>query len=421
MEDEMRTNYLRLAIATTSALTLGLAGGALAFHTGGVATCDSCHTMHNSTGGAAMKTTGGITQYNAGPSLLQGSTPSEACLNCHQNSADTTQKSYHVSTDTTVNAIPLQRTPGGDFGWLKATNAGVTFGGGHHINAPAYGYTAGTIATAPGSTAAYPTASLNCSSCHDPHGTYRRNLDGTISRGGKPIANSGSYSDSAAPTATASVGVYRLLAGKLYQPLSLSGTYGFANDPPAAVAPKTYNQTEATNQVRVAYGAGMSEWCANCHDQIINNAADIATTHRHPAGSAAKLGSFAANYNSYLVNGTAVTSSTSYSSLVPFEEGSTDYATLATHASNTNANLAGPDATSSQVSCLSCHRAHASAFKSGARFDVSTEFVVDGAGAYVASSGRTAAIMQAGYYDRSAATAFGANTRSLCNTCHAKS
>ncbi len=69
---------------------------------------------------------------------------------------------------------------------------------GHNIIAADFGYTADKIQTvAPGGT--YPAANLACSSCHDPHGKYRRFADGTISTTGLPIFGSGSYTNSAAP------------------------------------------------------------------------------------------------------------------------------------------------------------------------------------------------------------------------------
>ena len=110
-------NAIKSTLAMTAASLL-MAAPAFAFHDGGVAACESCHTMHNSKDGAALKTTGGITQFKTGPYLLQGSTQSEACLNCHEGSAG----SYKVSTAGTTLAsgtLPLQMTPGGDFSWLK--------------------------------------------------------------------------------------------------------------------------------------------------------------------------------------------------------------------------------------------------------------------------------------------------------------
>ena len=79
-------------------------------------------------------------------------------------------------------------TPGGDFAWLKKT-MNVTIRGttaldgnrgerhGHNIVAADFGYVADAVLTAaPGGT--YPAANLACSSCHDPHGRYRRFADG---------------------------------------------------------------------------------------------------------------------------------------------------------------------------------------------------------------------------------------------------
>ena len=99
---------------------------------------------------------------------------------------------------------PLQRTPGGDFGWLKknytftvrgttTTEDGATHG--HNIVAADYGYVVDpTNATAPGGT--FPSAQLACKSCHDPHGKYRRLQSGAIAKTGAPIKASGSYNGS---------------------------------------------------------------------------------------------------------------------------------------------------------------------------------------------------------------------------------
>lgn len=43
-------------LTAAALLTLAASGSAFAFHDGGVAYCEGCHTMHNSTGNAAMGT-----------------------------------------------------------------------------------------------------------------------------------------------------------------------------------------------------------------------------------------------------------------------------------------------------------------------------------------------------------------------------
>jgi hypothetical protein len=433
--------YLKLSIIliAVALFSIGLSGTVYAFHSGGVAECEGCHTMHNSFEGAKM-TVNALTPGTTNNYLLKGSDQSSTCLNCH-NRPDTAPTSYHISTDESKLAPgipPVEETPGGDFAWLKKAFTGsVGERHGHNIVANDFNYVADSkLTVAPGGN--YPASSLSCISCHDPHGKYRRDLNGTIATSGKPIRSSGSYPSDGVkyfdPDTNFSVGVYRLLAGNGYSPDSL-GTNAFVNDSPAAVSPSTYNRTEAVTQTRVAYGMGMSEWCANCHTNMHNDS--FPTTLRHPAGNAAKLGAIANNYNSYVKSGDLTGSTaSSYSSLVPFEEGVTDqslasYAQLKGHAKNDDSALSGPDATNSNVSCLSCHRAHASGWDSMTRFNLGSEFMVgaDSTGAPVypgtdsaytsGAQGRTVAETSRAYYDRPA-TKFAAYQRALCNKCHAK-
>lgn len=431
----MKSKSLSVALA---AAALFIGSQAFAFHSGGVAECEGCHTMHNSYEGASM--INGGTQLQAGPFLLKGSDQSSACLNCHEKAGDTGPSSYHISTPLAeLNGVaPKQMSPGGDFGWTRkdrvfsvrgtpTTVKGERFG--HNINSLDYGYAAdSTLTTAPGGT--FAAADLKCNSCHDPHGKFRRNDDGSITTTGKPIKSSGSYNNSANPDANASVGVFRILGGNGY---SADGVT-FNADPPAAVSPSSYNRTEATTQTRVAYGKGMSEWCANCHSGIHNSgSAGLA----HPTGDNAKLGAtIAGNYNSYVKSGdlTGVNTS-SYSSLVPFEEGVADhsvasYTQLKANAVNNDSKLAGPDSTNSNVNCLSCHRAHASGFESMTRYNLFNEFmtIADASGAPVYDTSTTEGKINMGMsqaeqeaaYNGRPATKFAANQRNLCNKCHAK-
>jgi predicted CXXCH cytochrome family protein len=324
----------------------------------------------------------------------------------------------------------VQLTPGGDFSWLKIATFGVTTQAtagrrGHNIMASNNGYVADNkFATlSPGGD--YPAASFHCSSCHDPHGKYRY-IDETANAvtTGAPIAESGSYGGTSyvVPTAAEATGVYRLLAGKGYKPKSIAGpAFGAATNPPVALAPKTYNRSEATTDTRVAYGSGMSEWCANCHGELLeNNYVSGEALHTHPAGNTALLGTdIAANYNAYVSSGitTGTTGVVGYSSLVPFEEGTgVAKSVLAAHAYNDGSQTSGPSA-SSNVSCLSCHRAHAGAFKSMLRYDPASLMTTD-TGTYSSFADVNAATTQA-YYGRPA-TKFGNFQRALCNKCHNK-
>jgi hypothetical protein len=441
---------------------IGLGGTAFAFHSGGVADCAGCHAMHNTpnptvTGGAPGSATGG-------PMLLTGTDQSSTCLNCHANPSI---GSYHVMTwpfsgGTNPSSIPVNRNPGGDFAWLLmnfsysshgSTTSNPGGGHGHNIIAADYGMTnLSGYATAPGGT--FSSTSLYCNSCHDPHNKMRRDSTGAIQNmlgnitAALPIIGSGSYPTSVpgigtagvqAPGTNQAVGVYRLLAGyATYTAAAVQIPYGGV---PMAIAPSTYNQTEATNQVRVAYGVGSGgnqqpwgAWCATCHTAFLNGSG----SHYHPVDASAVLssGTEQTNYNNYVSSGNMTGSiATAYLSLVPFMTGSNSVVTLAGLADNTGTVTAAKAGagSSDQASCLSCHRAHASGWRDALRWNPEGEFItyVTTAGAAVwpgtdttasnpsYADGMLSTQVRAAYYDRPV-TVFGAFQRSLCNKCHAQ-
>ncbi len=430
----MKSIKLSLILAIAVLAIVGICTTSYAFHDGGVARCEACHTMHNSLQEQAMSgqksTTPGGTGNAAGSAvfLLRGSDQSSTCLNCHEGP---TLSSYHVSTDlatvtAAANKAPVNRSPGGDFGWLRVATTTSTSSPidrhGHNIVATDFGYTADAKnLTAPGGT--YDATKLNCISCHNPHNNKRRiDESGTLATTGAPIIASGSYNNSPVATGTAAVGVFRFLGGAGYAPKSYGAA--FTNEVPDAVAPSTYNRTEATSETHVAYGQGMSQWCANCHGSFYDTAyASGSASHPHPTNVA--LGAtILANYNAYVktgdMSGDAGSTKGGFSSLVPVEMASNNYTSLKSAATNTALGGSNPGADgNSKVMCLSCHRAHASGFESMARFYIAGT-ITDAAGAYTLASGQTTTLqVQAAYYDRPN-TVFAAYQRTLCNKCHAK-
>lgn len=402
-------------------MIFALGGLAYAFHSGGVAECVGCHSMHSPAAGGSF--------------LLIGTDQSSTCLSCHEHAGDTGPSSYHISTapaDMAVGIPPKQRTPGGDFGWLKKTYTftvrgtttvedGATHG--HNIVAVDKGYNADpSNATSPGGT--FPSAQLACNSCHDPHGQYRRLNSGVIAKAGAPIRASGSYNAATnEPDATTAVGVYRLLAGLGYS----KGGVTFAGVP-AAKVPSSYNNTESASQTRAAYGVASTgghvtwgTWCATCHTGMHSSG-----NYVHPVDQAMSS-TIIGNYNTYVKSGDlGGKTASAFSSLVPFATNSATYTTLAGLASVTPTS-AGP-ATNDQVMCLSCHRAHASGFTEMLRFNVEGEFMVYNS-LYPGTDttptvpqfarGRLGAETQAAYYDRPV-TQFASYQRVYCNKCHAK-
>ncbi len=410
----------------TAALAVALAPALVrAFHDGGTGACDGCHGMHARPSGE-----------RTGPSLLLGSDASSTCLNCHGGS---TPGGYQVlSTFLSATAVPGNFTPGGDFAWLQRSFTWTGAKGavesspgsrhGHSVVArdallePDYAST-----LAPGGT--YPSDRLSCISCHDPHGRYRLDTGGSIRKDGAPIVSSGSYGG-AAPTQSSAVGAYRLLGGVGYAPRSAGAVVPFSTSPPVALAPKTYNRSERTADVRVAYGAGMSEWCRNCHGFMHDGSTPGAFSH--PAGNDARLnaGNALQVYNTYVRSGVLTgMQSTSYTSLVPYEEGTVDRSTLASHAVSDGSVRSGPSTGRETVMCLSCHRAHATAWEHALRWNnpPAGYIVVEGSWPGIDApgrarlpefaQGRTRAETEAAMYGRDA-TSFGEYQKVLCNKCH---
>ncbi|MCK9419654.1 MAG: cytochrome C [Nitrospirae bacterium] len=420
------------------AIICGLSGTSFAFHSGGVAECEGCHSMHNSFEGTT-NVTGRTFAQGTGPYLLKANDQGGTCLNCH-NAADTVATSYHISTNGITaydSTVPVEMTPGGDFAWLKKTMSFIVRGNtntqvgdhkGHSIVAADYGYAADPdLTVAPGGT--YPAGNLACSSCHDPHGRYRRDATGAYATTGLPIFNSGSYTSSKDPIAgVAAVGAYRILGGNGYLPksLALSGTPAFTVDPMDVVVASTYNRSEATSQTGIAYGKNVAEWCANCHTGMLQGTYTSGMAGlRHPAGNGAKLtADIVANYNAYVSSGIMTNTGNAFSTLAPFATDTNDRTVLKSAATNTTTRVA---TTGDNVTCLSCHRAHATAFESMLRFAYSNEFMTaaDSTNAAIYDSvngkgtGYSVAQQTNAYYGRPA-TAFGPNARVFCNKCHAK-
>ena len=420
----MRALRIGVALLSATVVVLAYSSSPQAFHSGGVAECGGCHSMHNPKPGGTF--------------LLVGTDASSACLTCHEGSAG----SYHISTavaDMPTGVAPLQRTAGGDFGWLKkdytftvrgttSTEDGDTHG--HNVVAADFGYLADPHnVTAPGGgNNSYSSSQLGCQSCHDPHGRARRLSDGTYVNAiytpgstNAPIISSGSYHNSLTPAPGQAVGVYRLLRGVG------DNTVGVTFDEaPIAISPSTYNRTEAATQTRVAYGSQgantWGNWCGTCHEGMHSNG-----NYVHPVDRALTA-NVASNYNAY-VKSCDLTggSGTSYSSLVPFMEKNASITTLQGHANPANNYMNGPSS-SDEVSCLSCHRAHASGFMHALRWNMEGEFMTyDGMWPGTDTTptvpqfarGRTSAETAAAYNDRPA-TQFASYQRVLCNKCHAK-
>lgn len=362
----------RLLILAAAAV-LATGAPALAFHDGGVAACNGCHTMHNSQNGQPMNFnaagTGPGTAVGFGyPNLLLYGNKSDVCIRCHAG-----EGSYHIwsASPSAPSAVNANRG-GGDFVFLQEDN--INDGRNGHLAAnfiPGYksGHSVisgikGTLVdpvntTAPGGT--YAARDLACTSCHDPHGTAAYRL----------LYQAGQNAGTAHYTAT-------LVADGI----------SLGSAPETAIS---HN----------AYHSGYSEWCGTCHGAFHKSSANLV----HPSGENLTE-EVATAYNLYKGTADCIanpptsgspcgsgSAATAYISEVPFEDATT-----------TTTSTLGPTA-SSKVACVSCHRAHASSAPDAGRWD----FNLRG----LAQDG-----VESGSY--AIPQPYGGTQRSLCNKCHSK-
>ncbi|MBW2690453.1 MAG: hypothetical protein JRC99_11045, partial [Deltaproteobacteria bacterium] len=328
----------------------------------------------------------------------KGSDASSTCLNCHAGDGS----SYHNSLTDIGNGV----SQGGDFFWVLAGSTydfepwhGAGFGAnndpdntGHNVIAADFGLAVdGTNVTAPGGI--MPSDTLFCTSCHDPHGR----IDGGTAAGAAPISGSGSYGD-AAPTDGSVLGNFRLLGDAGYKLI-------VSDAPVATTANAGYGQPGGYGNA-TDYGSGMSGWCLSCHTLYNGGGA---------AGMHTVNGVVPAAYNSYVATGDYTgTIATGYDQMVPFERG--------VGATLDPTSTIGSDG-SSTVACISCHRAHASAFDNAIRWDSTHEMLPD-SGILNEFSTTILADGAIPYYRDGAAfdpaVVYGDYQRSLCNKCHVK-
>lgn len=360
---------MRLAKLLASALFVIAVSttGAFAFHDAGVADCAGCHTMHNSQDGAPIDTV----NVTGNPYLLKAANSTDQCLSCH---ADYGQ--FYGG---------LGYGAGGDFYWLTKTYTWTAHGHdrestgdshGHNVISPANGILADqTLTEAPGGD--FDSDWLTCTSCHDPHGNMN----------------------------------FRILYGSALGPIYVGGRYNFTEDAPLAAGNSRRTMPvdgdPETNLAHTVYKSGMGEWCANCHETFHS---DNTTNFVHPVSE--DLNGLADNYNAYVSSDdqTGGSQLTAYWGLVPFEDIDVDLETV-----DTENYTAGP-AANDQVMCVTCHRAHATAFPDIGRWDFGATFIVHDSHPQLTDGGATQDDIDNMYYDYT----FVSNQRSLCNKCHVK-
>lgn len=381
-----------------------LSGVTCAFHEGGEGYCEGCHIILGSPDNQDWRTdesSGAV----PGTLMLKGSDPSSTCLRCH---AERSAGHSVLSNDGS------RFTPGGDFYWLQKTFSwsmeGLSYQSradshGHNIVALDYGlYPDGRLSQAPGGR--YPSAALGCTSCHDPHAK-------TTGNGGNLVTTSVPSSYGEEPSTETPPGTFRLLGGVGYSGGQRPSGVTFTAAAPIA-EPSSFGYAE-TDSNHTAYGSGMSEWCANCHGGFLNGSMG-GVGGKHPAGNGAKISiEISNNYNSYVgTRSLGGDRASAYLALVPFEVDAIS-ASLLDPSSSSGPGSGG----NANVMCLTCHRAHASAFPNMGRWDFETSFIADSHPS-VGDGGASGTDVLNSYYGRDMISEFGEKQRQLCNKCHGK-
>jgi predicted CXXCH cytochrome family protein len=257
--------------------------------------------------------------------LLLKQTATDVCLSCHA-----VRTPIVLSVDP---LLPSTELGAGDFVFIGEDNINDAADGalnpipghraGHNVVTLSYGITADpTFETAPGGT--FPSRDLGCTSCHDPHGSEK----------------------------------FRMLWGA--GDTDSSG-FRFVYSAPGGLELGVWGDAESPER-HSSYQSGWSAWCGNCHGRYHKETGRFGHPIERNLGGNARR-----SYNEY--NGETDPygglPETAYVPEVPFED---------PNGSSTSA--AGPSERG-EVTCLSCHRAHATSALAAMRWDTTIVHLED--------------------------------------------
>ena len=390
----------RVLVSLISSICLLFAYGTAGAKVKGV--CQACHTMHNSQGGQPMaKTTGtGQVPYWNGDAIntatTNSSTPVEHllrtdCIGCHSNAGTATIISYESNSVPIVHNTqkPAYETPGannalagGNFYWTDP-NSGADFADNHGHNIFSQD---ATLSQAPGLN----DHGVNCTNgCH--HRLYNPIApDGVTQLVGCQGCHYSTWHHKAKGPDAGAPGpdnlkvnpTYRFLAG---HHLTETGTYGSLNYV-QGIESGDYEQmaSASDHNVYMANGASaagsfvgaptgivnasnhsMSAFCAACHGAFHEDTMDTSSTWiRHPIDVlVSSLVSDGHEDETFFYNGPDGYGVNNYDPAVPVAYGIANPLTDSISSYSTISQTAG------RVTCVSCHRTHASPYPSMLRFD----------------------------------------------------
>ena len=360
MKKNYKTSWITAA-AATAGLVLFMAGNASAAIT---QQCGYCHTMHNSQGGVAFVNQAPQGDMGAAASTLNGSLLRWDCIGCHTGSNDGTVPYVKTTglTEATYDADQIAATSAaaeslaaGNFIWEDTNDDSLGFG--HYI---------GGSADAPGGSFV---ADLTCAGITGCHGD--RTATGDFN------AVSGAHHNNEGLARSADVSTvaksYRFLLGiKGYE--DPDWEYSFSTT--------DHNQYYGDSRGSDPAGTGddetdtatISALCADCHGDFHSGATTAGTLNvtagewiRHPTDF--DMGTLTTGAY-YAYNGSAADTA-NYFVGVPLA--SADVTAIISTPSVGTAGVAAAVPGQAIVTCISCHRAHASPHEDGLRWDYETD------------------------------------------------
>jgi len=364
---------------------------AMAIHKGaGDLVCGGCHTMHNSQGGGTNTLDG-----NAGGSLvlLRGAVTGRQdihkfCLQCHSDSgsaqANTLQApqnvyppKVHSSTatwneDTHFTAIGA----GGNFypeittGFVLNATAGVNGGDGSLVGRGT-GHSLGLQnVTPPGGDTAI--VAFSCTTCHDPHGVTATSATINLFRNLRVSATDAGTNAGVTLTAADHTSWVGGQHGTNFTGVALPGGAGVGAVawPVTKLTPTGTPATDVTNGTNTYGGgvtvgaAGISRWCAQCHDDWHEGIAGSTNAsgsdwRRHPVDNLITDGTPTSGASVTIIDTTNYVVSTTTAG---------QYLPVAAAAGAGRVFYKTNNATD-KVMCLSCHFAHGGPYNDNLRWD----------------------------------------------------
>ena len=406
----MRGFYLKLPCLFLLLISLCLlpAGSAQAFidivtgsvntrlyHTYDGLTCDDCHTIHNSRNGAPVA--------GGGPykSLLTQPTATDVCLQCHLWPASSAFKAPAVMTFTGINPGTIA-FPAGDFYWSQQNpamghNPGKTLG-----VQSAFMPSDSVLNQSPGGI--FTTDDWDCTTCHDPHNRFgadvaawrqlRRKVNGVVHTGDDTVAfGVETFGGDQGPTAA---GFEPILSNSRGDIVGTDYNNTRADGNPIEGADLFRVEADTNKNV---YRGGFSSFCAACHGDFhggngeAENVANANTNvdgdgrwMRHPTNivmadktttglASRKYGT--GSYTAVVTNSQSTSPNPDgYDWRYPLVQSAADF-TLRFNISGVGITDATLD--TSRLSCLSCHKAHATQYENMTRWDTTSHaFIQDG-------------------------------------------